>query len=137
MINSINKLMSKLADWMEIDISVGRLNNDTSGRTWFLSSVDYSKTLKLEDLREHTDRESLNSKYDSTYDEEDPKSRKGLSATKIEISAMYSFNKCFVQRYKGRMHFYRDDLSQKGKRNMRTAAQSLHLLEELRKNLEN
>lgn len=130
--------MSKLANWMEIDISAGRLReNDSTGRTWFLSSVEYDKTLKLEDLREYTDRAALNAKYETIYDSTDTKSRKGLSAIKTEISALYSFNKCFVQRYKGRMHFYRDDLSQKAKRNMRTASQSLHLLEELRKNLEN
>jgi len=59
----------------------------------------------------------------------------GISALKVEIGALYSFNKCFVQRYKGRMHYYRDDLSQKGARNMASCAQAQALLDEFEKNL--
>jgi hypothetical protein len=92
--------------------------------------------LKLEDLKEATDRDTLNSNYEDRFNQDQVKSRKGISAIKLEISALYSFNKCFVQRHKGRIHFYRDDLSQKGVRNMRAAAQAMGVFNEFKKNLD-
>lgn len=126
--NTLEQLIKKIKDWFEKKIPEKRLKNDTEGRDWMLDVLSYKKTLKLEDLRKFIDRETLNNEYVSRYEEVDIKSRKGISAIKVEISALYSFNKCFVQRYKGRMHFYRDDLSQKGKRNMRSVAQGMALL---------
>ena len=64
------------------------------------------------------------------------KARKGISALKAEISALYSFDKCFIQRHKGRLHFYRDDLSQKGARNMYPVGMAVGLQEEFKQNLD-
>jgi len=121
---------------MQAEIPAGRVQeNDSTGRSWFLSSIEYDKTLKLEDLRECTDRKELNSQFKERYQNKDVKSAKGVSALKVEISALYSFNKCFVQRYKGRMHYYRDDLSQKAVRNMASCAQAQALFDEFDKNM--
>jgi hypothetical protein len=134
--NTLKELIKTIKDWYEKKIPDKRLKNDTEGRDWMLDVLKYQDTLKLEDLRKFIDRESLNSQYVGRYKVKDIKSRKGISALKVEISALYSFNKCFVQRYKGRMHFYRDDLSQKGKRNMRCVAQGMALLLNFKENLD-
>ena len=135
-ISKFKKLVTKFETWME-KISTARLGNDVQGRSWFAKSIEYTNSFKLTDLRNITDREDLNSEYSLKYDGKDAKSKKGISAIKVEISASYSFQKCFVQRYKGRMHYYRDDLSQKGARNMGTVNQSLGILEEFKNNLKN
>jgi hypothetical protein len=136
MINSLKVLIEKFSEWLLKTIPEKRLENDTSGRKWFTESIGYDKTFKVQDLREVTDREDLNSDYTGRYKVKDVKGRKGISAVKIEISALYSFNKCFVQRYKGRLQYYRDDLSQKGKRNMVVIKQALGAFQEFKKNLD-
>lgn len=136
MIKKFGELLKKFEVWMQTEIPVGRVaENDATGRTWFLSSIEYTKTLKLQDLREFTDRSDLNREFVQRYLNADVKSAKGISALKVEISALYSFNKCFVQRYKGRLHYYRDDLSQKGIRNMASCAQAQSMFEEFDKNM--
>lgn len=136
MITTLSALLDSINDWLGISIPNDRLKNDSEGRSWALSRLRHYDTLKLADLNSFTDRKELNAEYVKRYKEKDVKSRKGISAIKVEISALYSFNKCFVQRYKGRIHYYRDDLSQKGVRNMYTVAQSFALFEELKKNLD-
>ena len=129
-------LLKKTATWLESEIPDARVKeNDSTGRRWYIKSIGYSKTLKIEDLKTITDRGTLNSEFVKRYKDTDAKTRKGVSALKTEISALYSFSKCFVQRYKGRMHFYRDDLSQKGTRTVTAVGQSSGLLEELKNNL--
>jgi hypothetical protein len=136
MYKKIADALKDLAKQFEATIPAARLKNDSAGRTWFLKAINYSKKLILEDLRKITDSEDLNKDYRTRYKDEDPKSRKGLSAIKAEVSMLYSFKKSFVQRYKGRLHFYRDDLSQKGARIMATAGQSHGLFELFKKNLD-
>lgn len=136
MFKKISDLLFFIADLFESTIPEARMGNDSRGRTWFLKSIDYKKTLVLEDLRTVVDSSELNTEYRSRYKEESVDSRKGISAIKAEISMLYSFKKSFVQRYKGRLHFYRDDLSQKGARNMATVGQSHGLFELFKKNLD-
>lgn len=135
MIDSLNTLIDKINNWMAKEIPDGRLESDSFGRPWFLKSIEYQDKLILEDLKNCTDRTELNKEFKKRYLQEDVQARQGVSATKVEITALYSFNKCFAQRYKGRLHFYRDDLSQKGKRNMATVGQAIALFEEFKKNL--
>ena len=118
MISELKELLEKMAQLIEKKIPEARLSNDADGRPWALKELDYSDELKTTALQKITDRSGLNSEYVSRYDEKEQPAKKGISALKIEVSALYSFTKCFVQRYKGRMHFYRDDLSQKGARSM-------------------
>jgi hypothetical protein len=135
-INKLEQLCEKLNTLFVDKIVQRRLSNDQQGRVWALKELDYSGPLKLESLKEHVERDSLNSQFVSRYMQKDVKARKGISALKVEISALYSFSKCFVQRYKGRMHFYRDDLSQKGKRTMREVGKALGLFKEFKQNLD-
>jgi hypothetical protein len=132
---TLKELNDTLAKWFEDKIPDARLSNDTEGREWITKAVEYSDKFTLEDLQKATDREQLNSEYIKRYKETKPE-RKGISALKVEVSALYSFNKCFVQRYKGRMHFYRDDLSQKGARNMHAVGKAMGLFGIFKKNLD-
>ena len=136
MFKKIADLLFELADLFESVIPEARLGKDSKGRTWFLDAIGYDKTLTLSDLRKITDSSKLNDEYRSRYKENDPKSRLGISALKAEISMLYSFKKSFVQRYKGRIHYYRDDLSQKGARNTATVGQAHGLFEHFKKNLD-
>ena len=135
-IKSLKTLLKKIISWLEKDIPQAREKNDAEGRSWFLKSIEYDKTLKLEDLRGVTDRSELNGEFKARYEEKSTQGRKGISALKVEISALYSFNKSFVERYKGRSHFYKDDLSQKSSRVGSSTGRSFALFEEFKKNLD-
>jgi hypothetical protein len=135
-IDTFKKLLNILVPWFEKAIPANRLEkNDAPGRVWMLQNLGYDKTLTLADLKEYTDRSNLNSQYVGRYNNKDPKSMKGISALSAEVSKLYSFNKCFVARYKGRLHHYRDDLSQKGSRNMAAVGLAQGLFEEFKQNL--
>lgn len=137
MITSIKKLIAKFQVWMQSEIPDARTDfSDSAGRKWFLTSIEYPDKLKLSDLRDFVDRQDLNDEFVERYKNKDIKSRKGVSALKVEISALYSFSKCFVQRYKGRMHFYRDDLSQKAVRNMRAVSQASAIFKDFKSKLD-
>jgi hypothetical protein len=136
MFDSLISLLKVFVSFFEKDIPSGRTANDSDGRKWFLEHIKYEGTLKLSSLRDVTDRDALNALFAERYDEKDVKARKGISALKTEISALYSFQKCFVQRYKGRLHFYRDDLSQKGARTMCTTGCAYGQFNEFKKNLD-
>jgi hypothetical protein len=136
MIKTLEELFDKLKVWVEEHIPQDRLQNDQQGRRWMVDSMPYDKELILKDLKEFTDRKQLNTEYKTAYKEKEVKSRKGISALKLEIGVLYSFNRCWVQRHKGRMHFYRDDLSQKGARVMGAVGYAAGFFKEFKKNLE-
>lgn len=136
MFKTINDLLKELALLFEYVIPQARKGNDARGRTWFLKAIGYTKKITLKDLRSVVDTKDLNKEYRDRYKNEEVASRKGISAIKAEISMLYSFKKSFVQRYKGRLHFYRDDLSQKGARTMATAGQAHGLFKHFKKNLD-
>jgi hypothetical protein len=136
MFDTLIKLLNKFKSFFEETLPSSRLSNDSSGREWFLKHVGYEEKLTLEKMREITDRKELNTLFVQRYDETSVSAKKGISAIKTEISALYSFQKCFVQRYKGRLHFYRDDLSQKGARTLHSTGRAYGLFNELKKNLD-
>lgn len=136
MFKKLTDLIKIISPWYENKIPEARLVKDAKGRPWFLKAIGYSEDLKLPSLREITDHGSLNETYVSRYDEKKVKPRKGISAVKTEISALYSFRKCFVQRFKGRLHFYRDDTSQKAKRNLQCVGKSLGKFEKFKEKLD-
>jgi hypothetical protein len=133
--NLLNKLTEAMNTFIAKEIPKSMT---TSGqpRKWFLDSVSWDKTLKMEDLRSATDRESLNGDYVSRFKVDDVKSRKGISALKIEISQLYSFNRSFIQRYQPRVQYYRADLSQKGGRTMYNVWQSVALFKTFKNKLD-
>ena len=136
-ITELKQLLEKIATWIETDIPDKRVNDlDSNGRKWFAKSVGYGDQFILKDLKEFTDRQALNKEYVTRFKEKQVAPRKGISAYKIEISALYSFNKCFVQRYKGRLHAYRDDLSQKAARTNRIIGAAKGNFEYFKSNLD-
>jgi hypothetical protein len=136
MFDSLISLLQKFVSLFEDKIPTARLENDSAGRKWFLEHIGYKGDLTLSKMRDITDRDALNSLFSERYDETSVQDKKGISALKVEISALYSFQKCFVQRYKGRIHFYRDDLSQKAARTMHTTGRAYGLFNEFKKNLD-
>lgn len=136
MFKTLSQLAEKIAPWFESMIPGARLGKDARGRPWFLKSVGFGGALKLGALRKVTDHKGLNGLYLSRYKEEKVKDRKGISALKQEISALYSFRKCFVQRFKGRLHFYRDDTCQKAKRNMQCVGKAVGKFEKFKEKLD-
>lgn len=135
--DKLEQLLEKIKVWFEKDIPPRRLQNDKPGRLWYTDSVGWGEDFKLEPLRKATDREGLNSEYVTRFKEEKPNARKGISALKLEISQLYSFNKCWVQRYKSRMQYYKDDLSQKRYRNMYNVWQSFAVFKTFKDKLDN
>ena len=129
-------LEDKYPKWLDKDIPERRLDNDAKGRKWFLKSIDYGEDLKQKSLRDYVNREQLNQEFAQRFKEKRVKQRKGISALKVEITALYAFSKCFVQRYRGRMLYYKDDLSQKGARNPHAIGQAYGLFRAFKKYLD-
>lgn len=91
---------------------------DQTARPWFVQSIGYTPNLLLKSLQTVTDRSSLNSQVASRLLVSDVNQKQGVHALRIEIAQLYSFQKCFVARHKTRLQYYRDDLAQKGYRNL-------------------
>lgn len=125
----LRELFEKIKKWYEEDIPDKREQNDKEGRRWYTDSIPWDKSLKVEDLKKATDRQQLNQEYVQRWKEEKPPARKGVSAHKLEISQLYSFNKTFVQRYKSRLRYYQDDTSQKKARIMYNVWQSFAIFD--------
>lgn len=125
----LRELFEKIKKWYEEDIPDKREQNDKEGRRWYTDSIPWDKPLKVEDLKKATDRQQLNQEYVQRWKEEKPPARKGVSAHKLEISQLYSFNKTFVQRYKSRLRYYQDDTSQKKARIMYNVWQSFAIFD--------
>jgi len=125
----LRELFEKIKKWYEEDIPDKREQNDKEGRRWYTDSLPWDKPLKVEDLKKATDRQQLNQEYVQRWKEEKPPARKGVSAHKLEISQLYSFNKTFVQRYKSRLRYYQDDTSQKKARIMFNVWQSFSIFD--------
>jgi hypothetical protein len=123
-VKTLKELFEKIKKWYEDDIPDKREQNDKEGRRWYTDSIEWNKPLKVEDLKKATDRQQLNQEYVQRWKETKPAARKGISAHKLEISQLYSFNKTFVQRYKSRLRYYQDDTSQKKARIMFNVFQS-------------
>jgi hypothetical protein len=138
MFTELRELWEKITKWFSDELAQRRKSDNDSGqgRRWFVKSIGYSKRFVLEDLRTITNRDNLNDQYVQRFEHEEVQGRKGISALKIEISALYSFQKSFVERHKGRMHFYRDDLSQKGARNPYSMGQSFGIFEAFKEGLD-
>ncbi len=133
---TLEELFNKVKTWFEEDIPQARLRLDQQGRKWFLKAIDWNEDLTLKSLRKATDRQQLNQQFKERYKEDNPQAKKGISALKIEVGQLYSFNKSLVQRHKTRLQYYRDDLSQKGARNMYNLWQSYAVFKEFKQTLD-
>jgi hypothetical protein len=128
-VKTLQELFQKIKTWYETDIPTKREQNDKEGRRWYTDSLPWDKPLKVEDLKKATNRETLNTEYVQRWKEQSPTMRKGVSAHKLEISQLYSWNKTFVQRYKSRLRYYQDDTSQKKGRIMFNVWQSMAIFD--------
>jgi hypothetical protein len=120
-ITTITDLHTLVAKWFETNIVQSRLTGDKS-RQWSTGALALpsagANTMVQAALRAFIDRSDLNAEYNSQYNKKEISDKHDLVAIKVEISVLYSFLKCFVERHKTRLMFYRDDLSQKGARIM-------------------
>lgn len=132
MFDKLDAFMQTVSSWFEKDIPDKRLQNDTGGRKWFVDTVGYSDPFLVEKLKKVLETDDLNKEFEERNRVDTVKDRKGISALQAEVASMYSMNTAFVQRYKGRMHYYRDDLSQKGRRNMTAVGQVMKLFKDFK-----
>lgn len=129
MITELKQLFDKIKGWYETEIPKRREQNDQPGRLWYTDHLPWDKPLKVQELKKATDRKPLNQEYVTRWKEDKPPARKGVSAHKLEISQLYSWNKTFVQRYKTRLHYYQDDTSFKSARVMYNVWQSYSIFD--------
>jgi len=119
MFKTLITFINALVPWFTVQIPTGRLNGDsTPTRTWFTDAIGFKLNFTQKNLQTITDRSSLNTEYIARAAVINVNQKKGIQALKIEIDQLYSFQKCFVARHRSRLLSYRDDLSQKGYRNM-------------------
>lgn len=136
MFKDLLSFLNSLVLWFVKAIPVDRLKGDNTGRKWFAETIGYNKDLLLANLQTVTDRSNLNSEVIQRIPVQDVNSKQGIGALKIQISSLYSFQKCFVARHKTRVQYYRDDLSQKAYRNLYAAQLSYDNFVLLQKNLD-
>jgi hypothetical protein len=117
-ITGLTQLHSAIADWFEQNIVDSRLQQGDKSREWCTDAMGYTSPLLQAAMRAFIDRSQLNSDYTTKYKATTTAEKKNVVFDKVEISVLYSFLKCFVERHKTRLMYYRDDLSQKGARNM-------------------
>jgi hypothetical protein len=110
---ALDELLTKVLTWLTTTVVDSRKQGDIGGRTWVAQALEVTDTLTLDNTRKITDREDLNKEFSKRFDETDVKKRKGISALKVEIDGLLSFNKCFVERHKSRLEYYRSDMSQR------------------------
>jgi hypothetical protein len=124
MFKNITDYLNSLIKWFILGIPVDRLNGDSTGRKWVANQIGYTKDLTLANLRTVTDRSSINDQISQRLQVQNADQKQGIHTLKIQLSTLYSFQKCFVARHKTRLQYYRDDLSQKAYRNMLAVQQS-------------
>jgi hypothetical protein len=123
-ITTLPQLHAAISTWFQ-DQLVGSRCQSTSGtssgdktRQWATIGLGYKDKLIQSAMRAFVDRSQLNKDYNTKYNSPNSQDKKSVVLDKIEITTLYSFLKCFVERHKTRLMYYRDDLSQKGARNM-------------------
>ncbi len=132
---TIKDLNTELATWLETNIVQSRMTGDRT-RQWCVDALSFSGSMDQAGLRTVVDKTELNTVYATAYQSNNPNEKKDFVLTKVEIALLYSFLKCFVMRHKTRIMCYRDDLSQKGARNMYTVGLSENFLDQLRQTLQ-
>lgn len=129
-----NDVLDKLVGWLQDEQADGRLEN--KDRIWALKAFEFDQELTQENLRKFVDLSKLDKEIVKRMQELDNSKRKQTLTMKYELSQMYSFLKCLVERHKTRIQYYRDDLSNKGVRIPLMLGASQDSLENLRDNLE-
>ena len=135
MFTTLLTLINGFVQWFTTTIPTGRLAGDSNPtRIWYTKALGYKLGFDQSSLQTVTDRTALNAEIIARNAIQDVNKKQGIQALKTEIDNMYSFQKCFVARHRTRLQYYRDDLSQKGYRNMyavNLSADNLQLLQTL------
>lgn len=132
---SLGDLINGFTKWFTQSIPQSRLTGDNNPRLWYTKAIDYTLDFTQANLQTVTDRSILNSDYNSRLQIKNVNQKQGGQSIKIELNELYSFQKCFVARHRTRIQYYRDDLSQKGYRNMYAVALSYDNFQLLQTNL--
>ena len=135
MFQHIKECVVRITDWMSKDLVQARMTDDGK-RPWFIRPED-TADFKRESLRKYTDRTDINQEFKERFRVKDAPSRKGISALQVEVGMLYGITNCVVQRYRGRLHYYRADLTQKAARIPAAAGQALNHFRQFKKNLDN
>jgi len=121
-ITSLTQMHGLIATWMEQNVFQSRTQQGDKSRQWAATALGLpssgATTMTQAAFRAFVDRSGLNKQYATQYQSQNVADKKDLVCIKVEISVLYSFLKCFVERHKSRLMYYRDDLSKKGYRVM-------------------
>lgn len=117
---NVTDLFNQQIVWFQTDIPPDRLKGDSTGRQWYLQAIGYTENLQFSNLNTITNRNTLNDTIANKIQIQDVNQKQGICADKVELAQLYSFQKSVIAREKTRLQYYRDDMSQKGKRNMYT-----------------
>lgn len=120
----IEELLRNYNQWAT-DVVNLRLDNKEKSRDWLYKQLGLTYTPELKKLQEFFDRTAQNEEYVKRYNEESIPAKKPHAWYQTEINMIYSFHKCFAMRYNTRLQYYRNDMSQKGKRNITAINQAL------------
>ncbi len=95
-----------------------QVSGDAFGRNWWLIFIKFTKAVNQKNLNTITDRSTLNNLIPSRLAVQNVNGKQGVAHLEVELDYLYSVQKCFIAREKTRIGYYRDDLSQKGKRHL-------------------
>lgn len=127
----IQELIQKFQDWAKGKIVKLRVENKEQGYTFHAKAIGFDKELTLGEFQNFFTRKKLNDEYMKRFKNTDIPSKQACAWYQTEINMFYSYHKCFAMRHRGRLEYYRSDLSQKGARAYSTInigmARFLHL----------
>lgn len=135
----IEELIKKYLSWFKTDtnsVEQLRLANKEKGREWCYKALGYDKNLTLKDYQTFFNRKEQNDEYVKRHNVKDIPSKKPHAWYQTDINMIYSFHKCFAMRNATRLQYYRNDLSQKGKRTSTAVNQAIGKYQVMRDNAE-
>jgi len=121
----IEELIKKFHAWIIEDVVKPRMENKEMGRNWAYAELGYTKELSTADYQSFFERGNLNDEYVRRYLQQFIPTKQAHAMLQPEINMIYSFHKCFAMRNATRLQYYRNDLSQKAKRNLTAVNQAI------------
>ena len=108
---ALRDLCLALEKWL--NLCVQERTTITTQRDWAVNTLGFSSAINDTNVRAFIDRSVLNGKFIPAFMNTDPTSRVTTVHSKVELSALYSFQKCLSVRCSTRLNLYNDDLSHK------------------------
>jgi hypothetical protein len=113
----VEDLIKKYHKWTDANVK-SRLTNAENGREWVYKNLEYTDDLTTKKYQDFFDRNDQNEEYHKRFINRNVPSKKPHGWYQNEINMIYGFHKCFAMRNATRLQYYRNDLSQKGARNL-------------------